>query len=309
MYKKISTLGMPREEWLRLRKQGIGGSDAGAICGLNPYSSPLSVYRDKTSAEINEEDNESMRIGRDLEDYVAARFCEETGLKVRKSNYMYQSVEHPFMLADVDRLVIGEDAGLECKTVSPYSADKWAAGRVPESYLLQSYHYMAVLSKKTWYIAALILGQEFIYRKITWDDEIIRNLIQIEDAFWTNHVVPKIMPSPDGSDASAEAIRGYFPVAKEKRKISLVGFDEKLKRRGELVDQIKALDLEKKQIEQEIQIFMKDSEQAVNEDYRISWTNTRTSSIDTKRLKEEKPEVYEAFLKTSSSRRFQIKAA
>ena len=128
MYETILTVGMGHEEWLRLRKTGLGGSDAGAICGLNPYASPMSVYKDKTSDGVDGEDSESMRQGRDLEDYVARRFMEATGLKVRRSNQMYRSREHPFMIADVDRLVTGKDAGLECKTASAYSSDKWKDG-------------------------------------------------------------------------------------------------------------------------------------------------------------------------------------
>lgn len=141
MYEKIPTAGMDRKEWLQLRKTGIGGSDAGALCGLNPYSSPMKVFYDKTADEIEETDNEAIRIGHDLEDYVTKRFTEATGLKVRRSNYMYRSVEHPFMIADVDRLVIGEDAGLECKTASAYNADKWKDGDIPLPYIMQCYHY------------------------------------------------------------------------------------------------------------------------------------------------------------------------
>ena len=74
MYKTISLANVSHEDWLRLRKTGIGGSDAGAICGLNPYSSAMNVYRDKLSEELLLEDNESMRQGRDLEEYVARRF-------------------------------------------------------------------------------------------------------------------------------------------------------------------------------------------------------------------------------------------
>ena len=126
MYEKIPLKGLGNEEWLRLRKTGLGGSDAGAVCGLNPYSSPMKVFADKTSDSVEGEDNEAIRIGRDLEQYVAERFMEATGLKVRRSNYMYRSVEHPCMIADVDRFVAGEDAGLECKTASAYNAGKWA---------------------------------------------------------------------------------------------------------------------------------------------------------------------------------------
>ncbi len=88
----------------------------------------MKVFQDKISTKIEEVSNESTRIGHDLEDYVAKRFMEATGLKVRKSNYMYRSKKYPFMIADLDRVVVGEDAGLECKTASAYSADKWKEG-------------------------------------------------------------------------------------------------------------------------------------------------------------------------------------
>ena len=76
MYEKTPIKGLSREEWLKMRKTGIGGSDAGAICGLNPYTSAMTVFHDKTTEGVSEEDNEAMRQGRDLENYVAQRFCE-----------------------------------------------------------------------------------------------------------------------------------------------------------------------------------------------------------------------------------------
>lgn len=133
---------------------GIGGSDAGAICGRNPYASLMSVYYDKTREDTADCDNESMRQGRDLEAYVAQRFKEATGKKVRRSNIMYQSEEYPFMLANVDRLVVGELAGLECKTASAYSADKWKDDNIPVHYQIQCHHYMAVTEAKAWYLAS-----------------------------------------------------------------------------------------------------------------------------------------------------------
>ena len=154
MYTKIPIKDLSREEWLKLRKTGIGGSDAGSICGMNPYSNAMKVFHDKTSDTTEEQqDNEAIRQGHDLEEYVAQRFMEETGLKVRRSNFMYRNLEYPFMIADVDRLVIGEDAGLECKTASAYNADKWKDGEIPLHYIMQCYHYMAVTGKRTWYIA------------------------------------------------------------------------------------------------------------------------------------------------------------
>ena len=309
MYEKISLKGVSHEQWLKLRKTGIGGSDAGAVCGLNPYSSAMKVFQDKISDTVEEADNEAMRIGHDLEDYVAKRFTEATGLKVRKSNFMYRSKEHPYMLADVDRLVVGEDAGLECKTASAYSVDKWADGNIPLHYVMQCYHYMSVTGKRTWYLAAVILGKEFVYHKLEWDDELIQHLIAVEGEFWNEHVVKRVIPTPDGSRACDEVIESYFPKAKKKDAITLVGFDEKLKRREEILGFISELQEEQKQIEQEVKMFMQEHELAGSDCYQVSWKNIDSTKLDTKRIKAEQPQIYEEYGKVSHYRRFEVKAA
>lgn len=309
MEKLASTIDMNHEEWLRARKNGIGGSDAGAVCGLNPYSSPMKVYFDKISDDVIDIDNESMRQGRDLEQYVAERFMEATGKKVRKSNVIYGNKEYPFMFANVDRLVVGEGVGLECKTASAYSADKWNDGNIPPHYLIQCFHYMAVTGAKAWYIAVVILGKEFKYAKIERDEELIQNLIKIEKDFWENHVMKRVMPNPDGTEVSEELIKQYFSKADFNKAVSLHGFDDKLKRREELECIIKRLDKEKKQIEQEVKIYMEDAEIAVSDEYTVSWKNIITQKLDSKRLKEELPEIYTKYEMPIYSRRFTIKSA
>lgn len=314
MYKIVAkTKDMPRREWLMLRKNGIGGSDAGAVCGFNPYVSPIEVYAAKTYDGMGEEapDNEAMREGRDFEDYVAKRFMESSGLKVRRSNVMYASIEYSFMIADVDRLVTGRSGGivgLECKTVSPYSAEKWKDGRIPAHYIMQCYHYMAVLGAKSWYIAVMIYGREFKYIKLERDEDIIQSLIRVEENFWNNHVMKRIMPEPDGSEAADSFINRHFAESKEGFSIPLTGFDEKLQKREELSDLINQLDTEKKKIEQEIKTYMNQAEYAENENFLVSWKNSVSNRIDTKKLKEEMPEVYRKFLNPVKSRRFLVKA-
>ena len=309
MYTKISTYHMERDEWLKLRKEGIGGSDAGAICGLNPYASPMSVYQDKTSPEITGQDNEAMRQGRDLENYVAQRFMEATGLKVRRSNVMYKSEEFPFMLADVDRMVVGESAGLECKTASAYQQEQWKDGEIPPHYLIQCLHYMAVTERKCWYLAVVILGREFRYVKLERDEEMIQNLIAVEKDFWMNHVVSETMPDPDGSQSCEEVILRYFPRAKQESIPLPDSFNEELKRREEILELMERLEKEQRQIEQKIKLFLGDSQGAENLRYRVSWSNVDTQRVDSRRLKEEQPDVYSRFSKVSHSRRFTVKAA
>ena len=309
MYTTISTKNMSQEEWLDLRKTGIGGSDAGAVCGLNPYVSSIGVYLNKIGKVPEVEDNEAMRQGRDMEDYVARRFSEKTGLKVRRSHQLYRSKEHPFMIADVDRMIVGEDAGLECKTVSAYGADKWKDGQIPVHYLLQCLHYMAVTGKKTWYIAAVILGVDFQYRKIEWEEEIISKLIEVEQRFWEQFVCSGHMPDPDGTEACSESLTKYFNKAKKGTAIPLIGFDERLNRRELILQQIESLETEKRQIEQEVRCYLQENETAFNENYRVSWFNVETNRLDTKQMKEEHPDLYQKFLKKTVSRRLQIKAA
>ena len=308
MKKLVSTLNLDKESWLRYRKNGIGGSDAGAVCGLNPYRTAIQVYYDKTSEEMEETDNEAMRQGRELEEYVARRFCEASGKKVRRANAIFYDEKNPFMLADVDRMIVGENAGLECKTASPYMAEQWKDGSIPISYQIQCYHYMTVCRADAWYIAVLIYGREFKYYRIQRDDEVIENLIRIEKEFWNGNVIPRVMPDPDGSKTADLAIAERFKDA-QGTTILLSGFDERLRRRQELLTVMEHMETEKRQIDQELKLYLGNAETAENEHYRVSWKNVSRSSLDEKRLKEEQPEIYEKYRRITTSRRFTVKAA
>lgn len=291
-----------------VQKKGIGGSDAGSICGLNPYSTAISIFQDKTQLQAEEkEDNEAMRQGRDLEEYVAKRFTEETGKKVRRANTIFYQEENPFMLANVDRLIVGENAGLECKTASAYSADKWKDGHIPESYEIQCHHYMAVTGADAWYIACIVLGKEFIWHKIERDEEVIQMLMQIESDFWNNNVLANKMPAPDGSKAAEELLSRYYKDSEPDKTISLVGFDEKLKRRAEIAELQDKLDREKKQIEQEVKIYMEDAEKAESGHFSVSWKSVSSNRVDSKKLKADYPDIYKECVKASESRRFTVK--
>ena len=308
MKKLVSTLNMDKETWLKYRKKGIGGSDAGAVCGVNPYRSAMQVYQDKVSEETEEIDNEAMRQGREFEDYVARRFMEASGKKVRRANAMFYDEAHPFMLADVDRLVVGENAGLECKTASPFMADKWEDGKVPLSYQIQCCHYMAVMNADAWYIAVLIYGREFKFYRIERDEQMLSDLIRIEQDFWENHVEKGILPEPDGSELTDSVIAEYYRKSNA-RSILLRGFDEKLLRRQELTEGIERMETEKRRIEQELKLYLGEAETAENERYRVSWKNVESTRVDAKRLKEEKPDIYQQYSSLSQYRRLTVKAA
>lgn len=306
MKRLIGTNGLEKKEWLKYRKTGITGTDAGAICGLNPYVSAFQVYQDKITDEIEEKDNEAMRQGRDLEEYVAQRFMEKTGFKVRRANAIFQNEEYPIMLADFDRLIVGQKAGLECKTVSPYSSDKWSEGQIPLHYQMQVQHYLAVSGFDCWYVAAVIFGKDFIIHKIDRDEEMIQNLIIIEERFWKEHVMAHVMPDPDGTKNCSEQIaKMYFKADKEKV-VELHGYNGLLSRREELVGLIEKMENEKNTIDQKIKMEMQDASKALTEKYQVSCSSYSSSRLDSKKLKAEKPEIYEAYVNKSSMRRFTV---
>lgn len=308
MKKLVSTLNLDKKEWLKYRKKGIGGSDAGAVCGLNPYRTAMQVYNDKTSDTIEEIDNEAMRQGREFEDYVARRFTEATGKKVRRANAMFCHESYPFMLADVDRMVVGENAGLECKTASPFMAEHWKDGKIPLSYQIQCYHYMTVCNADAWYIAVLIYGRDFKHYRLERDESMLADLVRIEQDFWESHVQKRILPEPDGSKLADSVIAEYYKNSVAEI-LPLKGFDDKLRRRQELKEDMEQMEREKKKIEQELKLYLGEAELAENERYRVSWKSVSSNRVDETRLKEEQPEIYAQYQKVIQSRRLMVKAA
>lgn len=298
-----------REEWLKLRRNGIGGSDAAAIIGLNPYSSAFQVYCDKVGLLPETEDNEAMRQGRDFEAYVAERFEEAAEKRVRRCNNIITNPAYPFMLANVDRLVVGEKAGLECKTTSVFNKADFESGDVPTQYYVQCQHYMAVTGYKKWYLAVLVLNRGFYWYEIPYNDDDVSVLIEAEREFWENYVVPHKEPAPDGSPKAAEAIRQLYGRGDDDITVGLHGYDKDLARYDEIDALRKKLEREQEAIKQKLQLEMKDATLAYAGNKVITWKNIASTRIDSKRLKAEQPDIYEKFSKKSEYRRFEIKEA
>jgi putative phage-type endonuclease len=196
----VSTLNQSHDEWLDTRRLGLGGSDVAAICGLSRYKSPMEVFLDKLGEIPPIEDNPKMKAGRIMEPVVADWFAEETGMKVMKQNSIFQHKQHPHMLANIDRWLPGQNAGLECKNTAEYCRGDWEGTQAPAEYVLQCNHYMAITGAERWYIAVLIGGWDFQWRVIERDEELIRNLITIEHEFWHNHVLTKNPPALSHQD-------------------------------------------------------------------------------------------------------------
>jgi putative phage-type endonuclease len=303
---RISTDGMSREEWLEIRRGSVGGSDASAIVGLNNWSSPYSVWADKLGKLPEKPDNEPMRLGRDLENYVADRWCEKTGKKVRRANAVIRNPAYPFAHANIDRMVVGENAGLECKTTSILNLKRFKDGDYPVEYYVQCVHYMAVTGAERWYLGVLVLNEGFHDFVIERNEDDIKSLMEQEAELW-EHVISDTPPPVDGSDATDDAIRTIYADS--------IGETVELFGRSTLIDEYYVQEQLKKtaegrmqEIKQTLMLDMGDADTGFCGDYKITWKSQSRKTFNHKKYIEEHPSVdYSSNYKTSTTRPFTIK--
>jgi putative phage-type endonuclease len=293
-----------RDAWLKTRNIGIGGSDAGIVAGLSRWKSPFQLWMEKTGQVEPEDisDKEYVYWGTKLEQLVADRFCEVTGKSVRRRGLL-KSDRKPFMLASVDRVVVGESAGLECKTANSYASKEWEGDNVPDTYYAQCQHYMAVTGMDKWYIACLLGGNHFVWKEIPRNESDIEALEACEEEFW-NHVTDLTAPPLDGSDSCAQALREKFhggletPLELDAKAMDLVNQYRRLK---EAADDIKD---EMETIKNILCGTLGDYETAYAGGIKVSWkTQAGRTTIDSKKLKEEHPDIYEKYSKTGKPTR------
>ena len=298
-----STHDITHEEWRELRKKGIGGSDVSAIMGLNPYSSPFNVWIEKIGMHEEIVDNEPAYWGTVLEDVLAKEFTIRTDKRLQRRNAILQHDEHDFMIANVDRVVIGEDAGWEGKTTNAFYKDEGC----PQHYWVQCQHYMLVTGKPLWYLSILAGGQKYYGYNIPRDNNYIDNvLMPAEIEFW-RMVQENEMPPVDGSDACTEIIGHLYPdSAEDDIELPLDSF-ALVEQYEELTAKEKELEAEKKRLSNEIKMLMKEHSRGHIFEKKIHWPTIVSQRFDTKSFQRDYPELHDQYLKESKYRRFQIK--
>jgi len=322
--------------WLELRTHGIGGSEVAALAGLNPWKSPLAVYLEKTGQGMETPDNEAMEAGRDLEPVILKRLqrnlpkLAEMGVNtdglptngiVVPGSALYRSSDHPLMLATLDGFLCDADnpetgifentlshepiAGIEAKTCGERSAHQWDEG-VPDYYLTQVYHYMAVTGLRIFLVPVLIGGREFKVFRVDYDEEVCNRLIELEEKFWKDHVLARVPPMAGSCDRTA--LDFMFPASSTKPEpVSLPDEAEAilqafLRAREEEKAQGLAKDCAANRLKQ----MMGDAETAFCGTERISWKAQVTKRLDSDRLKRERPEIVKEFTVEKASRVFRV---
>ena len=313
-----NTKQMNYQQWLEVRKQGIGSSDAATACGLNPYMSMLELWMIKTGRMQQNIEDESagyapLYWGKQLEPLVAEYYSMHTNNKIRRVNAVLQHPDEDkhFMLANLDYAVVGNNEVqiLECKTVGEYGAKLWRDG-VPLYVLCQVQHQLAVTGKQAAHICALICGHETRIFKVTRNETVIKYLINAERYFW-ECVEKDIPPDVDASESAAKALQLLYPAhvplsttdLSEDTKANQ-DFEQLLKQRHLIEQHQASFD----QLKHQIQAKMQDAERATFKTGSVTWKKSKDStSLDSKALLQQHPEFLQQFPQIKQgTRRFQI---
>ena len=305
----VETAGLSKEDWLRYRNMGIGGSDVAALLGISKWKSELELWLERTGqGDALVQENEAMQWGTIMEPVLRTRFTEVTGKTVVEVKAILQHPQYPFMLANVDGLTVddeGNPAILEIKTASEYKRNEWENG-VPAYYETQVQHYLAVTGIQKAYVAVLIGGNSFHIHEVDADTEVQQMLIALEEQFW-GKVVNKIRPGIDGSDAAANLLNTMYQGGiKEQLTLpdeAAAYIDQYIQASAE-EDTAKA---RKQEAANRIKDLMGNHDKAVCGEHTLSWKSVTSERLDTKALKADEPDLYAKYVKSSTSRRFTMK--
>lgn len=293
------------EEWKELRSHYIGGSDAAAVVGLNAFSSPYALWAEKTGKIPGFSGNLATEVGTYLEEFVAQKFAAETGKRVRKSNQSFFNSDYPWAIANIDREIIGEDAGLEIKTTSELNMKKFRGGEYPANYYCQCVHYMAMTGKQRWYLAVLIGNRDFRWFTIERDEAEIAALMAAEADFW-EMVKNNTPPVADGSQATTAAIKTIYAESNDDT-VDLTLENTALAQYIAIGKQIAELESIRDEAANKIKSFMGEAGGGECDGFRVSWKSSTRRTFDSKRFAKENPGLDLAgYYKETSTRTFRV---
>ncbi len=304
-----ATHEMDESRWQHLRNEGIGGSDSGAILGQNPWKTPREVWQEKVDNVVTDLDSEVVYWGNRLEDIVAKEFEERNdGFKVRRRHAILQHPQLDFMLANIDRNLIGPDGEwglLEIKTTNRNMMDKWENG-IPPWVRSQVMHYLAVTGLSYAYIAVLFGGQYYRQYYVERDEELIESIINIEKRFW-DRVENENPPPIDGSKAAEKWLKENFPESSgEEIQLSKEALNW-IEQYNEAHEEQKDAKERKKLAKNKLREMLGDAEVGHVEDKTVKWSDYSRTYFNKSALEEEHPDIYERFTEERSYRRFSIK--
>lgn len=301
-------MSLTREQ-LDERLDYICGSDAAVICGVSPYNNKIALWQEKTRQITPRDisDKPYIKAGNFLEPAVREWFEAETGLKVTTDSRLivHESIE--YMAGHVDGWV-GTDAIFEAKTAAyDYGWGEQGDNTIPDHYLCQVAHYMAVCDADRAYVAVLIRGTDFRYYVIERNKKLEEMLIRTQAQFW-NCVKKNIAPTPSSGD-EVISLHGYRSISEAM--VADGEINELLISLKDIRVNESAIAKRRKSIEDKIKVFMGEKDTLLDQNGRvaITWKGASASRrFDVAAFKEANNDEYSKYIRDfSSSRRFLIK--
>lgn len=297
-----------RADWLDQRRHFIGGSDAGAVAGFNPYRGPYAVWLDKTGKAMGEDKySVAAELGSFLEEFVACKFTAETGKKVQRVNFILVNDAYPWACADIDRRVVGEDAILECKTTHSFENMKLiSGGEYPMAWYCQMMHYMAVTGALKAYLAVLISNRDFRIFELERNNEEIASLMRIEYEFW-QHVEDETPPAASAEDEQAVSEYGSAVSVQDETPLDLSAETALLQEYSEAREAAEEADRRVKELKNRICAALGEYTNGTAPGFRVSWTPQVRKTFDAKKFAAANPGLDLApYYKPSTSRVFKF---
>lgn len=196
------------------------------------------------------------------------------------------------ILANIDRMIVGEKAILECKTTSAYNAKEWIDDEIPASYIVQVQYYLGILGPeyKKGYFAVLIGGNRFVWKEVERDEELIQMIFSSVVNFWNDHVLKGVAPALDGSSAAEEFLKKKYAESDSTKIVDLTSANkERIQHYLRLKAEIAALQEQAKELENQIKQELKDAETGFVGKYQATWKPVVSNRVDTNKLKEHFP--------------------
>lgn len=300
------TTVIPRDEWLALRREGIGGSDIAAVMDLSPWLSRFALYVDKIGEDIPFDDSEYKKWGNRLEPSIALAFYEETGLEIWHQPVMLRSRSVPLAQANPDRFCItpdGEIAPVEIKNIGRQKAHEWADGP-PIHYRLQGQWYLFVTGQSAVYFAVLVGGQDFVIYLVERDDELIAEMLRQAEAFWTL-VQLRRPPDVDGSESTLAALKVRYAVIGRPRLEGGAPLSELVARHKTAKAIREQAEAQFQQVDNLLIDFLGDAEEGtVNEQVVVRRGMRKRTFIDVDALRRDYPEIANEYSKATQYRQF-----
>lgn len=267
--------------WYDRRATCIGGSDAPAIIGASRWGSKLSVYLDKIGEAPPRVQTSRQEWGLRLEDAVAQWYSDREGVRLRKVGFRRHPV-HSFIGGNVDREIVGPGAGRGVEIKTAHRLDEsWGeegSGKVPADYWTQVQHYQILRGYTVSDLVVLVGGNDPKVFTIPADLMFQAMLVEEERRFWHEHVIPRVPPEPDGSEASREALNVLYPRTDREEMAATPELARVLAEIVAVRGEVKGLERVLTERENYVKAAMGVRERLVGGGYRASWSE-RAGSV------------------------------